>query len=112
MKALFLLALLFCLASSTVKVDNVMPVVGDFSEIKKNIVSCLLKNKEISDTLRAYLTELNTSKTEKPLSFLNVELKGDDRKYIRICKREAFKKMREKEQIIKKEIIVTKKKNI
>ena len=66
------------------------------NEIREKIIECILKNEEISETLKNHLEEEKKSDPRIPLHFSKLELTDSERLIIKTCRRETFKERRNK----------------
>ena len=92
MKSIIFLLCLITYSICTSKKETPGVVADIYKGLKSKIYKCVSESEGISTQLKELATKNLNADENLPLAFLSIELTKDDRKVIRNCKKEAFRK--------------------
>ena len=92
MKSFIFFICLFSLSICTSKMDTPGQVADIYKGLKSKIYKCVSESEGISSQLKDLCIKNINADESLPLGFHTIELTKEDRKVIRACKKEAFRK--------------------
>ena len=92
MKTIIILLSIFVLSNCTSKMDTPSVVADIYKGFKSKIYKCVSESEGISTQLKELATKNLSADESLPLGFHSIELTKEDRKAIRACKKQAFRK--------------------